>query len=811
MSDEDVCHNGACYCSETSINCRRADTLTGIPLLWPESRMGNITEIYIDHQPRLTHLTASSFRNYTRLQKLTLENNGISFMDGKTFAHNPNLKQLYLRGNKIEILPREAFFDHFLALELVLTENPLVCACENKWLQTLINSSSPILADTGKKLNCTPTGGKRGTLSQRGSIPLGTAPIPDCDVPEIIVWPRLVTLNETDNVTVSCIASGTPPPRVYWKTSDITSDYKITVVRNVSLNRDVHLLHLFNLSYSDNGWITCIADSMAGKEQMQARLIIDGPPRISMAQPVKRLFTTVEYNVTGQPLPNMTWFFNGQVLPVSTMVQVRVSATHDLSTVAGQLSLDGELPRFSGTYVLVAENAYGQANASCVISYKSPGIHFLRPPTNHLTDSNPAFMPARFRATTPGVSPALTSTHVGIIAGSILVTIILLTAIIFLLLKRYRRKQQSSNSQHPLTMEFSKLLCANGNASGQPLLASGSSSAGGVLRNMIENPSYFVRPLTNSNGSTGSSHMRHIPRHLLVFQKELGEGAFGRVYLAKYFDSQETSRLVAVKTLKERVEQDTISDFEREAELLTTFQHDNIVKFFGVCIDGDKERMIVLEYMEEGDLNNYLRTHGPDALLLLPRDSVQTSSLSPLDLFHISVQIACGMHYLSSQHFVHRDLATRNCLVGVDMTVKIGDFGMSRDIYSTDYYKVGENALLPVRWMPPESIVYRRFTTDSDIWSFGVVLWEIFTFGKQPWYALSNYEVVTNVKEGRLLERPPACPEIVYKQVMLCCWRSSPQDRINIRTAHDLLKEMLEKLKTSERLEGQNAYVDVLA
>uniref|UniRef100_A0A3P8TTF1 Tyrosine-protein kinase receptor n=1 Tax=Amphiprion percula TaxID=161767 RepID=A0A3P8TTF1_AMPPE len=287
--------------------------------------------------------------------------------------------------------------------------------------------------------------------------------------------------------------------------------------------------------------------------------------------------------------------------------------------------------------------------------------------------------------------------------------------------------------------------------------------------------------------------LRDLERHNIVLKRELGEGAFGKVFLAECYNlTPDQEKLhVAVKTLKEASESGR-ADFYREAELLTNLQHEHIVTFYGVCVESDP-LIMVFEYMKHGDLNKFLRDSRKSSQPT--NSSAQDHNLSTLYfcMLHIAQQIAAGMVYLASQHFVHRDLATRNCLVGENLLVKIGDFGMSRDVYSTDYYRVGGHTMLPIRWMPPESIMYRRFTTESDVWSLGVVLWEIFTYGKQPWYQLSNNEVrvtfTSVLLRGRVLQRPRTCPKEVY-DLMLGCWQREPYMRLNIKEIHSMLQSL---------------------
>jgi len=205
---------------------------------------------------------------------------------------------------------------------------------------------------------------------------------------------------------------------------------------------------------------------------------------------------------------------------------------------------------------------------------------------------------------------------------------------------------------------------------------------------------------------------------------------------------------------------------------------------------------MIFEYMELGALRELLQKsnpRNPDFYQLSPDES----TVKPSQFLTICIQLAKGLDYLSKKRFVHRDIATRNCLVDSQFVCKIADFGLSRDVYESDYYKVGsKSACLPVRWMPPESLLYGRFTIKSDVWSYGVLMWEIFTFAARPYFGATNHEVIDKIRGMVLLECPPLCTQEIYT-VMFQCWEKMPMKR-------PLIGEILGAL---ERLQDSNVTV----
>ena len=285
--------------------------------------------------------------------------------------------------------------------------------------------------------------------------------------------------------------------------------------------------------------------------------------------------------------------------------------------------------------------------------------------------------------------------------------------------------------------------------------------------------------------------------------KQLGIGAFGEVVLAETIgvslkdmklsqtDVDKSVRIqVAVKKQKPLSKSSVREAFEKEVKFMSRLKDDNIVRLLAVCTTDTP--FIVMEYMENGDLNQYLQKHD-----LAPSAGPTKPNQLPVSiLLYMAVQIASGMRYLASLKYVHRDMATRNCLVGMNFTVKISDFGMSRSLYEHSYYRVRGRAMLPIRWMATESF-YGRFSEKTDIWSFGVTMWEIFMLTKtQPYEELDDQEMIQDAIRGasrRLLNRPDACPMEVY-QVMLRCWEYSPEDRATFEEVFNTLAAIHRKM-----------------
>ncbi|CAD5116808.1 DgyrCDS5654 [Dimorphilus gyrociliatus] len=263
-------------------------------------------------------------------------------------------------------------------------------------------------------------------------------------------------------------------------------------------------------------------------------------------------------------------------------------------------------------------------------------------------------------------------------------------------------------------------------------------------------------------------------RNQIIYENDIGEGAFGQVFLAQVKLGKENAKTkAAIKALKEDVCHQRFRDFEREAELLVMFDHSNIVKLLGVCMV-KKPYCLIMEYMKYGDLNSFLRKSDPAYKFEAEEESF--CDLSDYQRVYISSQIIDGMDYLASKCYVHRDLATRNCLVDDDFITKIGDFGLTRAMKNGSCYQGSTDEAIPVRWQPFEAIMHQIYTQQSDVWSFGVVLYEIFSYAKQPYMGLTHSQVIDLLKDGGRLRAPEKMPNYI-ETIMNRCLRKSPQDR----------------------------------
>ncbi|KAL6428664.1 hypothetical protein ACFW04_007932 [Cataglyphis niger] len=323
----------------------------------------------------------------------------------------------------------------------------------------------------------------------------------------------------------------------------------------------------------------------------------------------------------------------------------------------------------------------------------------------------------------------------------------------------------------------------------------------------------------------------------------LGSGAYGIVRLASLHDEFDAVTDVAVKMMKDDPTIEDIKNFHQEISMMRSAgQHPNIVSLIGYCTLYNKP-LLVVEYCSKGDLQTYLRTvwqnlvnaiferrthlkfeplslankgthQGKSGFFCentrtitnhlydIQQDVIKyTENITSADLLNFARQVATGMEFLSSNRIVHRDLAARNVLVRPDRVVKISDFGLSRDIYQENVYRKKGNGKLPLKWMAIEALTHQIYTTYSDVWAFGILLWEIVTLGAMPYPGTPTNRILQLLKSGYRMERPPNCGRELYN-IMYSCWNLRPQSRPTFTE----LKQSLDKLLSNY---SENKYLNL--
>ncbi|XP_038064957.1 angiopoietin-1 receptor-like [Patiria miniata] len=291
-----------------------------------------------------------------------------------------------------------------------------------------------------------------------------------------------------------------------------------------------------------------------------------------------------------------------------------------------------------------------------------------------------------------------------------------------------------------------------------------------------------------------SETLAEFSREKLTIVRELGQGAFGRVLLGKAngIVQQGTVTQVAVKTVRDDADVTQRRDLLRELDFMKKLlSHSNVVKLFGFCIDRDPI-YIIMEYMSKGQLKELLTSsRGKGKLQVYSNLHGRSKSLTSRDLIKFAADVADGMAFLASQQCIHRDLAARNVLVGENMICKVSDFGLARDVKNMRVYQRKSEARLPIRWMALESVVDDVYTAESDVWSYGILLWEIVTLGARPYPTMSFKTMISKLQEGYRMPRPEHCQDELY-QMMLACWEEEPTARPSFTEIGRKLEKLLE-------------------
>ncbi|XP_010876451.1 fibroblast growth factor receptor 1b [Esox lucius] len=602
---------------------------------------------------------------------------------------------------------------------------------------------------------------------------------------------RLHAVPASKTVKFRCQATGNPTPTLRWfkNGKEFRRDQRIG---GFKLRDHMWTIIMESVVPSDKGNYTCLVSNKHGSLTHTYQLdVVERSPHRPILQaglPANRtavVGSDVEFvcRVYSDPQPHIQWLkhitINGSQMGPDGLPYVRILKNAGLNTTDREMevfTLRNVSKEDEGQYTCLAGNSIG-------LSHHSAWLRVV----NELP---------------PSPVPSQTYLEIFIYCVGFFI-IILLVAIAIACRLRCSPKKSDFNSQ----------LAVHKLAKSIPLRRQVSVDSSSSL----QSGACLVRPSRLSSGAThilaGVSEYElpadplwELSRDRLSLGKPLGEGCFGQVVLAEAtgLDREKPSSLtkVAVKMLKADATEKDLSDLISEMEMMKMIgKHKNIINLLGACTQ-DGPLYVVVEYASQGNLREYLRCRRPVGLEYWSGPSqAPLDSLEVRELVSAAYQVARGMAYLASQKCIHRDLAARNVLVTEDNVMKIADFGLARDIHHIDYYKKTTNGRLPVKWMAPEALFDRVYTHQSDVWSFGVLLWEIFTLGGSPYPGVPVEELFKLLKEGHRMDRPAACTEELY-MMMRDCWHAVPSGR-------PTFQQLVEDLDSTLSLMANQEYLDL--
>ncbi|KAA0704337.1 Fibroblast growth factor receptor 1-A [Triplophysa tibetana] len=595
---------------------------------------------------------------------------------------------------------------------------------------------------------------------------------------------KLHAVPASKTVKFRCQAEGNPVPKLRWLKNgkEFKRDQRIG---GYKLREHMWTIIMESVVPSDKGNYTCLVENEYGSinHTYQLDVVERSPhrPILYAGLPANRtavVGTDVEFvcKVFSDPQPHIQWLkhivVNGSHNGPDGHPYVRVLKTAGLNTTDKEMELY-QLKNVSfedaGEYTCLAGNSIG-------ISHHSAWLTVVKVPSQ-------SYLEVLIYC-----------------VGFFLIFIMMAMATIV----KVRSSSKKSN--------FNGQLAVHKLAKSIPLrrqvsVESSSSLNSGV---MLVRPSRLSSSGTPMLSGVSEYELPHDPcwemsRDRLVLGKPLGEGCFGQVVMGEAIgvDKDKPNRVtkVAVKMLKSDATEKDLSDLLSEMEMMKMIgKHKNIINLLGACTQ-DGPLYVIVEYASKGNLREYLRARRPHGMEYCYNPnvaSVETMSIN--DLVSYAYQVARGMEYLASKKCIHRDLAARNVLVTDDNVMKIADFGLARDVHHIDYYKKTTNGRLPVKWMAPEALFDRVYTHQSDVWSFGVLLWEIFTLGGSPYPGVPVEELFKLLREGHRMDRPSACTQELYL-MMKDCWHAVPTHRPTFKQLVEDLDRTLSMISNQEYLD----------